>query len=255
MNYKREYCTATDRSGPGCFNLDQQRLYAEWNDYAKDHQYSRQTVIGSAIYLNTIAGSVAQVRKALAPSTAGNSGVGWVGYAYRTPDCRTNNSCPPFRSGDLSRAELTRALTQPSEYDPITPAVFAEPAAVPRMSWKDAPTLGHARGTVRSDSGAPLDQVRVDIYDAETEAFITTKVTDGSGWFGVVDLIPRKYKAVVDKSVVYGHNLTHFTVRAGKLSTMFIEVRLVAERPNARRGPDLAGFEIEEVDEQPTGER
>ena len=28
MNYKREYCTATDRSGPGCFNLDQQRMYA-----------------------------------------------------------------------------------------------------------------------------------------------------------------------------------------------------------------------------------
>ncbi len=255
MNYKREYCTTIDRSGPGCFGLDQQRMFEEWNEFAKDHQYSRQTAIGAAIYLNTIAGSVAQVRKALAPSTAGNTGVGWVGYSYRTPDCRTNSSCPPFRSADLSRAELTRGLTQPSEYDSVTPPVFADPAAVPVMAWKAAPTLGHVRGTVRSEVGRPLDQVRVDLYDAETDAFITTKTTDGSGWFGVVDLTPARYKAVVDPTVAYGRRVMTFGVNAGKVSTVEIDVKLVAERPNAQRGAQAAGFDPLEVDEQPNGQR
>jgi len=255
MNYKREHCTATDRSATGCFGFDQQLMFEEWNEYTLDHLYGRQAAIGPAVYLNHIAGSVAQTRKALAPSPAGNRGIGWVGYSYRTPDCRTNRSCLTFRSGDLSRAELTRALTQPSEYDTVTPPVFAAPAAVPTMPWKAQPTLGHARGTVQTEDGRTLDQVRVDIYDAETEALVTSKTTDGRGWFGVVDLVPRKYKAVVDQAVVYGHNVTLFTVRAGWLSTLAIKVRLISDRPNAQRGPDLPVIEPQEVDEQPNGER
>ena len=55
------------------------------------------------------------------PSSAGNSGIGWVGYSYRTPDDRANAGT---RSGDASRAELTKALTQTSNYDPVVPPVF-----------------------------------------------------------------------------------------------------------------------------------
>jgi len=260
MNYKREHCTATDQTANGCFGFNQQLMYEEWNEFTFDHQYGRQAAIGPAIYLNYIAGSVAQARKALAPSRAGNSGIGWVGYSYGTPDCYAPRAvrCRPGetqRSADVSRAELTRALTQPSEYDAVTPPVFADPAAVPGMPWKDAPTRGHARGTVQSKGGRALDQVRVDIYNAETEALVTSRTTDGQGWFGVVDLVPAKYKAVVDQAVVYGHNVTFFTVIAGTLSTVVIEARLISDRPNRQRGPDVEVVEPQEVDEQPNGER
>jgi uncharacterized lipoprotein YddW (UPF0748 family) len=222
MNYKREHCTAT---GPGCFG-DQRAWYTNWNEFAKDTQYARSTTIGAAIYLNAIEGSVVQVRKALAPSVAGNRGIGWVGYSYRTPDCRTNSSCQPplpFRSGDASRAELTRALTQPSEYDSVLPPVFAAPAAVPDMPWKSAPTRGHLAGTVKTNAGVALDQIRVEVRDPETDALIASRFTDGSGYFAFVDLVPGKYKVFVpDDARVTGKRVALTTVAAGGVARVSI---------------------------------
>ena len=211
MNYKREHF-ATEPN-------NQRRMYEEWNEFIKDHQYRRQAAVGSALYLNYVDGSVAQVRKALAPSAAGNSGVGWVGYSYRVPDALANAGT---RSGDASRQELARALTQPSEYDTILPPVFAVPAAVPGMPWKATPTTGHLRGTVRTEDGSPFDQVRVDLYDAETEAFVASRLTDGSGWFGFVDLAPGRYKAIVDVEQARRRRVAVTTVAAGALATVEI---------------------------------
>ena len=249
MNYKRDHFVTEPNN--------QRRMYHEWSEFSKDNQYARQTTIGSADYLNYIDSTVRQVRSALAPSSAGNRGIGWAGYSYRSPDCLSVFPfCPGTRrSTQASRVELTRALTQPSEYDPITPPVFAEPAAVPGMPWKDAPTRGHVRGTVRSVTGTPLDQVRIDIFDAETDAYVTSKLTDGSGWFGVVDLAPARYKAFVDHAVAYGRHVVTFRVTAGQVSTVRLEVKLVAERPSAKRGPDREGFAVEEVESHPNGQR
>ncbi|CAN5243516.1 glycoside hydrolase family 10 protein [soil metagenome] len=233
MNYKREHLTTEPNN--------QRRMYLEWNEFAFDNQYRRQTAIGSAIYLNYIEGSAAQVRKAFVPSAAGNAGVGWVGYSYGTPDCLSPRAVPcastdTRRSAEASRAELTRALTRPSEYDPQTllvppvQPVFWSPAAVPGMPWKDAPTTGHLRGTVTDDRGAPIDQVRVDVYDAETEAFVATKLTDGRGWFAFVDLAPGRYKAIADRKVVYQRRIALATVSAGALATVSITALRVADR-------------------------
>jgi uncharacterized lipoprotein YddW (UPF0748 family) len=222
MNYKREHCTET---GPGCFG-NQRAWYMNWNEFAKDNQYARSTAIGAAIYLNAIQGSVTQVRKALAPSATGNSGMGWVGYSYRTPDCRTNSSCNPplpFRSGDASRAELTRALTQPSEYDSVLPPVFATPATVPDMPWKSAPTRGHLAGRVTTNTGVAIDQILVQVLDPETEAVMASRLTDGSGYFAFVDLVPGKYKVFVpDDARVTGKRVAHATVVAGGVARVSI---------------------------------
>src|SRR5207247_4007928 len=108
-----------------------------------------QGALECAIYVKFVANSVIQERKALTPNANGNSAVGWVGYSYRTPDCYTNSSAEfqPPRSGDLSRAELTRALTEPSEYVTVLPPVFSMPATVPTMPWTTAPTAGRLGGT------------------------------------------------------------------------------------------------------------
>jgi hypothetical protein len=175
------------------------------------------------VYLNTIANSVIQAREALAPSTAGNPSYGWVAYSYRTPDDLTNTG---LRSGDASRAELTRALTQPSEYDPVTPPVLAEPAGIPEMTWKTQPTTGHLAGTVRTSAGVPFDQVRVDLLDADTDAFVASMVTDGGGWFAFVDVAPDRYKVVVDEAVAHGRHVAVVTVSAGDLSTVSIRPKM-----------------------------
>jgi len=247
MNYKREHCL---QNGPGCFG-NQRLMYEEWNEFAKDNQYARQTTIGAAIYLNSIAGSVAQVRKALAPSAAGNPSYGWVGYSYRTPDELTNTG---RRSGDASRAELTRALTQVSEYDLITPPVFAGTATVPAMTWKTQPTTGHLSGTVKTDEGTPFDQVRVEVYDAETEAFVAARVTDGLGWFGFVDLQPGRYKVVVDSTRATGRRVAVAGVAAGQLTT--VELTPFARGQEGRRPVQPApSFDPGEPQVLPNGER
>ncbi len=209
MNYKREHLTTEPNN--------QQRMYHEWNEFAKDHQYSRQAAIGSAIYLNYIEGSVAQARKALEPSDSGNYARGWVGYSYRNPDVLALTG---GRSNDASRAELERALTQPSEYDAQTPPVFASRVPVPEMTWKARPTTGHLSGVVTTDGGEPFDQTRIDLYDAETDTLIASGLTDGSGRFGFVDVAPGRYKIVVDTKQAMGKHVAVTTVRAGQLSTV-----------------------------------
>jgi uncharacterized lipoprotein YddW (UPF0748 family) len=202
MNYKR------DQTSPS----DQRRMYQEWSDFAKDQQYGRQSVVGSAPYLNDIAATVRQVRTAVAPSTAGNLGAGWVGYSYRTPDSMTDAGT---RSGAASRAELERALTQVSGYDPVTPPVFASAAGVPPMTWKTQPTLGHLRGSARTSAGTVLAQTQVLLFSSASGAIVRSLKTDGHGWFAFVDLAPGSYR--VDAS---GDTLGTADVIAGRLTTL-----------------------------------
>ena len=182
MNYKRD----TDAS--------QRTWYAQWADFAKDAQSGRQSAVGSALYLNDIPASIRQARIAVAPSAAGSASAGWVGYSYRTPDAATDAGT---RTGASARAELGDALTKPSADDPITPAIFATPAAVPPMPWKEQPTLGQLRGTALTVAGTPISQAAVTLYDARNAA-VAQRVTDGSGWFGFVDVVPGAYRVTID---------------------------------------------------------
>jgi uncharacterized lipoprotein YddW (UPF0748 family) len=253
MNYKREHCTA---DGPGCFG-DQRSWYMHWNDFAKEHQYRRQTSIGAAIYLNTVANSVTQVRKALAPSSSGASGVGWVGYSYRTPDARTNAGT---RSGDLSRAELTRALTQPSEYDGVTPPVFAQPAAVPLMPWKSAPTRGHLALMLTTKEGVAYDQLRVQIRDHKSDALVASRLTNGNGYVAFVDLLPGKYRVlVVDDARLTETRVDNIKVVAGAVERASIAVspkKLEGKKQPQETTPTyVPGEDPDAVEELPNGWR
>src|SRR3954468_15952458 len=96
MNYKRQ------------LTVNQDLMFQEWSDFAKDNQFGRQSVIGTALYLNDIASSVTQARIAVAPSGAGNTGAGWAGYSYRTPDTQTDAGT---RTAFASRSLLTQGLT------------------------------------------------------------------------------------------------------------------------------------------------
>jgi uncharacterized lipoprotein YddW (UPF0748 family) len=184
MNYKRD----TD--------LTQRSWYAQWSDFAKDSQFLRASAVGSAMYLNDLPSTIRQVRTALAASSSGAASAGWNGYSYRTPDAATNAGT---RTGVSARAELIAALTKPSPDDPVTPAIFASPVAPPTMPWKDQPSLGQLRGIANDTSGAPIGQAPITLYDGNNN-LIAQRMTDGSGWFGFVDLLPGAYRVTIDST-------------------------------------------------------
>jgi uncharacterized lipoprotein YddW (UPF0748 family) len=203
MNYKRDW-------------LDDQRvMYSQWSEAVKDWQYDRQAVIGSAAYLNHVDNTVAQVREALAPSEAGNSAVGWTGYSYRTP---TIEVLEGEWSSAEGRDELIGALTEESEHDDVAPPVFADDASVPAMPWKAEPAAGHVAGSVVTRDGEPVDGIEVRVHAEQGRDLVATTVTDGSGWFGAVDLAPGRYRVELPPASVEGPRLTRVTVEAGELA-------------------------------------
>lgn len=177
-------------------------MFDAWSDFAKDHQYRRHAAIGTGLWLNAIGATVRQIRKALTPSPAGNRARGWVGFSYRAPDALTYDQ---RRSSEQGRLQLSRALTQPTSYDPMStlrraslPPVFARPTPVPPMAWKVTPTTGHLAGTVKTLEGKAADQYVVTVQKVTTRSQVVSRRTDGSGWFGFVDLGPGEYKVSVE---------------------------------------------------------
>lgn len=169
MNYKREYLA------------DQAKMFTEWTQATLEYQGDRQNVVGPALYLNDLAGNVAQAKAVRA------AGLGWVGYSY------ANASRTATASTSATTKRTERDLLQSALRD----SLFPEPAAVPDMTWKTAPTTGHLTGTVRNADRA-LDQVALTVRAAGIESADVRNVrTDGSGWFGVLDLAPGKYVVAV----------------------------------------------------------
>jgi len=101
---------------------------------------------------------------------------------------------PVRMSGAASRAELERALTQVSSYDPIAPPVFATATNVPPMTWKTQPTTGHLRGIARTSDGSVLAQTQVLLFSVASGAIVRSMRTDGNGWFAFVDLPSNNYR-------------------------------------------------------------
>ena len=207
MNYKRD-TIVTEPS-------NQRRMYDEWSEFAKDNQYSRSSAIGTAPYLNDIASTVSQVRRAVAPSASGNRALGWVGYSYRTPDALTNAG---RRTGAVAVGELVAALTEASSYDRIGPPVFADTPAVPPMGWKTLPLFGHLRGTAVDAEGRPLAGIPVHLIDVASGVTVRSATTDGTGWYGFVDLPAATYRVTTDALGMVGGVLGEAAVVPGAVS-------------------------------------
>ena len=205
MNYKRDALAS------------QRQMYDEWSEFAKDNQYRRSTADGTALYLNDIAASVRQARIAVAPSGAGNSGIGWVGYSYRTPDTLANAGT---RSAAASRTELTSALTQATPYDSAIPPVFADAPPVPQMSWKARPIFGHLRGIAVAADGSALAGTVVHLVETSSGLAVRNATTDGTGWFGFVDLPIGTYRMTTDSPRAASGVLGEATVVAGQVSAL-----------------------------------
>lgn len=200
MNYRREQSTAEPSP---------RQMFEAWGAFIKDHQYNRQAAIGTALYLNPIEDNVTQIRKAFLPSQAGNLAKGWVGFSYRTPDALVNDK---RRLPEEGRAELSAALA----------SIFTAPVPIPAMRWKIEPTTGHLSGTVKVVDGTAADQILVSLYDAATNAVLATRRTNGSGWFGFVDLSPGEYRVGVDAFGELDTASSVATVIAGQVARVWL---------------------------------
>jgi uncharacterized lipoprotein YddW (UPF0748 family) len=141
-----------------------------WITWQKDHQYGRGLVVGTGLYLNTIENSMAQWLRVRQPSSVGNRALGVAGYSYATP----SNDGTPRRS--LVNAAVT--------------SLFTQPASVPSIPWKDTPALGHLMGTLTQLSPCrTLDGYVLELAGPQ----MRTLLSDGSGWFGTVDLPAGEY--------------------------------------------------------------
>lgn len=192
MNYDREH------------EPDQKLWFDQWITWEKDHQYGRHIVIGPAAYLNSISGTLDQIRRALAPSPSGNRAAGVSLYSY----AETNKD-------GISNDVFYAALSGPSPYGE---PVFPGRAEVPDMPWKTDPKKGFLMGRVK-DARGPADGVKVKIRGPK--GIVREARTDGNGFFGFTDLSPGSYVIQVDKRVAAA-KVTK--VKAGKVAEVNMQL-------------------------------
>lgn len=199
MNYFRETTHPAD--------------YDNWMNFVKDHQFNRHAVIGPGTYLNSISNAIVQMRETRLMSTGGKLAMGVCGYDYNTP----------YLSGGGQFATFHTFLTNsPNAHDPISPALFAQPASVPPMPWKTAPTKGHLKGTIYDGN----------ITNGVDGAVVTltgpvnrTQTNDATGFYGFVDLPPGNY-TVQARFPGYLTNSSSVSVSIGAVATRDLPLTL-----------------------------
>ncbi len=240
MNYKREH---TPSNVP---------LFDTWNEWTKNHQYNRMSLIGLGSFLNSVEGNLRQTRRSLAPSSTGQSAKGVVFYSMaNTNEAVTANPFSiPAGQNTIRRpfAEFASGLTTGKSVDGLTlyedqtvnpTPVFAQPAPVPVLPWKTAPTRGHVKGFAKRADNTPFDTATVTIKNLNTNTVRTTE-TDGGGFFGAVDLTPGQYfiKAVLNNETLYS---CVAEVTAGAVKTADLQIETIAPVTSAVQSSTATG--------------
>lgn len=200
MDYKRENSAVL---------VNQPLQFDQWSEWLKNHQYRRAGLVGQGAFLNSIEGTLRQTRRALAPSiVTGNSGIGVTFFSMATSNIAVPlnpHSIPPGQNTPVrSFAEFASGLTTGKSVNSVTlyelpgqTPIFNEPATIPMLPWKSAPTLGHLMGFAKRADTTPLDTASVTIQNLSTNA-TRNSATDGNGFFGGVDLAPGQYLVKVE---------------------------------------------------------
>lgn len=207
MNYKREHT----RNAAGVFT--EQPLFNSWLEWTRNHQYNRAALIGQGAFLNSIEGTLPQVRRSLDPSpVTGNRVAGVVFFSMATSNVAvTSNplSIPAGQNTPLRPfAEFASGLTTGKsanglvQYEDATlPPLFSAPARVPLLPWKENPQVGHIKGFVTDEAGNVVDSgaIRIERQSSEAPAgrTLVMNATDGGGFYGGVDLVPGTYRVTV----------------------------------------------------------
>lgn len=249
MNYKNENTTAS------------QNLLNTWNEWTKNHQYNRATMIGLGSYLNSIEGNLRQTRRSLQPSALGNSVIGVSFYSMATTNIAVTANPFSIPAGQNTPArpiaefasglKTSRSVDGTTFYEDTTAnpvPIFAQTATIPTLQWKIAPTKGHLKGfarniesNVKRGGATVLDTADVTITNLDDNTTRTT-ATDGGGFYGGVDLTPGNYlvKAVLNGDTVYS---CVSTVTAGNVTTADLNSETIAPVSSAATNPSAPNKE------------
>ncbi|MES2706678.1 MAG: family 10 glycosylhydrolase [Verrucomicrobiota bacterium] len=161
-----------------------------WVEFIRQRQYRRSAAVGLGWYLNSVAENIGQIKLTRAGPAAGPKAAGSLGYSYAV----TNEE-------SVSTANFLKALTDPATaeiYDPGGDPVFAAPVAPPPMPWKTDTARGHLMGFVKdAATAAVLDGATVSLTGPAPLTATRAVLTDGTGFFGSVDLPVGTYTATV----------------------------------------------------------
>jgi len=171
-----------------------------WIEFEKNHRYNRHVVIGLGCYLNSLEEIESQIRRARGRSKTGARADGLSIYAYN----QTNKDRLPF-------SQFVEAMTLGLTPSPAMP-VFAPNAHIPPMPWKSTPTTGHLMGLL-TIGGMPADGATITL----TGPTRRTTTTDGSGFYGFVDLAPGNYR------ITTGSVNMPITITVGSVATLNIQ--------------------------------
>jgi uncharacterized lipoprotein YddW (UPF0748 family) len=115
----------------------------------------------------------------------------------------------------------TEGATRADFYNTLRTQVYPAWLDPPQPAWKHAPATGIFEGTV-THHGLPVDHATVEVVGLAGSA----TVTDGSGWFGMLDVPPGSHTLRVAKPNVATRETTASIPAAGDVVT--VEVSLSA---------------------------
>lgn len=151
--------------------------WLHWNEFAKDHKYNRQLVVGAGIWLNTIPATFEQIADVRKPSNNGKKADGVLLYSYGG-----TNTTQAGRAEEYNE-EFYRALAKPSG---AGEPPFARSAAAPPQASAQA----IVKGFVLSDPWlAPIVGAEVTLSGPVSR----TARTDITGFYAFVGLLPGRY--------------------------------------------------------------
>lgn len=167
-----------------------------WLRWEKRHKHGRALTVGIGAYLNSPAGTLAQIRRVRDSEGMYHAdGVSLFSYAALAPSrIRVRGpgvqAEPEAKPEEEDSAERVLFLTTGA---PPEPPAFPQPAALPEMEWIARPTRGWLAGTVRNASGGAADGAAVTAKRVRWFARRRRTLTDGNGFFGFAQLRPGRY--------------------------------------------------------------
>ena len=122
-------------------------------------------------------------------------GRGQPAVRFRPGRTRRSGRLPTSRRAWSPGAQPTaRRCCEDPAANPVP--VFDQPAAIPDLSWKTDPQVGHLRGVIRDESGEVVDTGDVTVSRVGTGPppgagrSSAAGATDGNGYYGAIDLAP-----------------------------------------------------------------
>jgi uncharacterized lipoprotein YddW (UPF0748 family) len=205
--------------------------FAAWHSWTRSHQYRRQAAIGIGSYLNSIEGTIKQIRTAFQSGSNPIDGVVLYSIgAHNAPVTRNPLAVPagrdtPLRSFDDLSSGLRTGRTvagqvlEAGSANANTPILGVFGSQTMPFLTSASFSVGHVMGTIRSSDGGLIDGAEV-VF--ESDAGVKKSVTtDGGGFFGGADLTPGSWRVLVfPPGEVPGRHLANceLTIAAGQVS-------------------------------------